>query len=167
MIYEIVIGGSSFRVELVRSDQAWQCRVVSADGSVAEHRVDALPAGDSLSLLISGHSYEIRRDPASGDVILGGQRFPVEVRDPRSLRNRGRGARVGPGAKTIIAPMPGKIVRVLVAEQSQVEAGQAIVVVEAMKMQNELKAPSQGTVTKILVGEGDAVNAGDTLAVIA
>jgi len=56
---------------------------------------------------------------------------------------------------------------VLVAEQSQVEAGQAIVVVEAMKMQNELKAPSQGTVTKILVGEGDAVNAGDTLAVIA
>ena len=167
MTYEVVIGGSTFRVELVRGDQAWQCRVTSADGSVAEYQVDALPAGDSLSLLISGHSYEIRRDPVSGDMILEGQRFPVELRDPRALRNRGRGTRAGPGAKTIVAPMPGKIVRVLVTEQSQVEAGQAIVVVEAMKMQNELKAPSPGTVTKILVGEGDAVNAGDALAVIA
>jgi biotin carboxyl carrier protein len=63
--------------------------------------------------------------------------------------------------------MPGKIVRVLVAERSEVVAGQAIVVVEAMKMQNELKSPKKGKVSKLLVSEGAAVNAGDALAVIA
>ena len=62
--------------------------------------------------------------------------------------------------------MPGRVVRLLVAENSVVEAGQGIVVVEAMKMQNEIKSPKKGTVQKILVSEGAAVNAGDVLAIV-
>jgi biotin carboxyl carrier protein len=62
--------------------------------------------------------------------------------------------------------MPGKVVRLLVRERDQVEAGAGVAVVEAMKMQNEIKSPKRGTVQKILVGEGAAVNAGDVLAIV-
>ena len=62
--------------------------------------------------------------------------------------------------------MPGKIVRLLVTEKSEVEAGQGIVVVEAMKMQNEIKSPKKGVVQKILVAQGASVNAGDVLAIV-
>ena len=62
--------------------------------------------------------------------------------------------------------MPGKIVRVLVSQGDAVEAGAGVLVVEAMKMQNEIKSPKKGTIQKILVGEGAAVNAGDVLAIV-
>jgi biotin carboxyl carrier protein len=66
-----------------------------------------------------------------------------------------------------MAPMPGKVVRLLVAEKDAVEAGQGILVVEAMKMQNEIKSPKKGTVQKIVVMEGASVNPADVLAIIA
>jgi biotin carboxyl carrier protein len=62
--------------------------------------------------------------------------------------------------------MPGKVVRVLAGEKTEVDAGQGVLVVEAMKMQNELKSPKKGIVQKILASEGAAVNAGDVLAVV-
>jgi biotin carboxyl carrier protein len=62
--------------------------------------------------------------------------------------------------------MPGKVIRILAAESSEVEAGQGIVVVEAMKMQNEIKSPKKGVVRKMVAAEGAAVNAGDVLAVV-
>jgi biotin carboxyl carrier protein len=62
--------------------------------------------------------------------------------------------------------MPGKIVRVLVSQGAEVEAGTGVLVVEAMKMQNEIKSPKKGTIQKILVSEGAAVNAGDVLAIV-
>jgi len=65
-----------------------------------------------------------------------------------------------------VAPMPGKVVRILAAESAEVEAGQGIVVVEAMKMQNEIKSPKKGVVRKVVAAEGAAVNAGDVLAVV-
>ena len=70
------------------------------------------------------------------------------------------------GKKKIVAPMPGKVVRVLVKEGAEVEAGQGVVVVEAMKMQNELKSPKQGTVQKVIAVEGANVNAGDVLLIV-
>jgi biotin carboxyl carrier protein len=165
--YEVVVGNSVFRVELTRGEKSWRCRLSEPGGPARELEIDALVASnDTLSLLIAGRSYEIRRDGGSGEVILQGERFPVEVRDLRSLRSR-RTGREQHGPKKLVAPMPGKIVRVLVEEKGEVEAGQGIVVVEAMKMQNELKSPKKGIVTKLLVREGAAVNAGDALAVIA
>jgi biotin carboxyl carrier protein len=96
---------------------------------------------------------------------VGSQRFAAEVRDPRSLRSRSRAADEH-GPKKLTAPMPGKIVRVLVAQGAEVEAGAGILVVEAMKMQNEVKSPKKGTIQKILVSEGAAVNAGEVLAIV-
>jgi biotin carboxyl carrier protein len=66
----------------------------------------------------------------------------------------------------IVAPMPGKVVRVLAREGDEVEAGAGVAVVEAMKMQNEIKSPKKGSIQKILVREGAAVNAGDVLAIV-
>ena len=70
------------------------------------------------------------------------------------------------GAKKLTAPMPGKIVRVLVDQGAKIEAGAGVLVVEAMKMQNEIKSPKKGKIQKILVSEGAAVNAGDVLAIV-
>ena len=88
------------------------------------------------------------------------------MRDPRSLRSRRDAAGDEHGPKKLVAPMPGKVVRVLVAEKSEVEAGQGIVVVEAMKMQNEIKSPKKGFVQKMLVTPGANVIAGDVLAIV-
>jgi biotin carboxyl carrier protein len=88
------------------------------------------------------------------------------VQDPRSLKTRRAKAGSAEGPQKLTAPMPGKIVRILLREKSEVEAGQGVIVVEAMKMQNELKSPKKGVVSKVLVAEGATVNAGDALVII-
>jgi biotin carboxyl carrier protein len=88
------------------------------------------------------------------------------LRDPRSLRSRQKAAGNEKGPRQIVAPMPGRIVRMLVAENSSVEAGQGIVIVEAMKMQNEIKSPKKGVIKRISAIPGAAVNPGDILAVV-
>ncbi len=163
MTYEVNIDGKNYRLELNRPEGRWQCRL---DGREVE--VDAVLARpDVLSVLIGGKAYEIKRERTAANMHLwvGGVRYAVQVRDPRSLRSRARADDRG-GPRKLIAPMPGKIVRVLVQEEADVEAGQGIVVVEAMKMQNEIKSPKNGVVRKMLAVEGAAVNAGDVLAVV-
>ena len=94
-----------------------------------------------------------------------GREFQVEIFDPRSWRRR-RGAGIElEGRQQLVAPMPGKIVRVLVAAGEQVSAGQGLLVIEAMKMQNEIRSPKSGTVEK-LAREGQTVNAGEVLAIV-
>lgn len=164
MVYEITVDGKPHRLDLERAGGGWQCRL---DGQ--EIKIDAvLTRRDVLSLLVDGHSYEVKREQTATDLHMwvGSTRFGVELRDPRSLRSRKDGAGDEKGVKKLLAPMPGRIVRVLVAENSEVEAGQGIVVVEAMKMQNEIKSPKKGVVQKILVAPGAAVNAGDVLAIV-
>ena len=115
------------------------------------------------SVLIDGASYEVR---VSGDQItVNGRSIALRIEDPRQWK-RSSGAAGAHGKASITAPMPGKVVRVLVAVDMKVAAGQGIVVVEAMKMQNELKAPRDGRVTAVKVRENDSVNAGAVLAVI-
>ena len=163
MLYDVTIDGKSYRLDLNRADGRWSCRL---DGHDVE--VDAILARpDVLSLRIGNMAYEIRSERVANDLHLwvGSTRFAAEVRDPRSLRGRTRaGEQQGP--KKIVAPMPGKVVRLLVSEGESVEPGAGIAVVEAMKMQNEIKSPKKGTVQKILVTEGAAVNAGDILAIV-
>ena len=116
-----------------------------------------------FSIIIDGTVHEARVD---GDTVtIAGQLYQIAQIDPRKYVRRGTGA-LGPGRNSIKAPMPGKIVRVLVKVGDSVEAGQGIAVIEAMKMQNELKAPGAGCVTGILVKDGDTVVAGTVLAVI-
>ncbi len=162
MIYEVTIDETTHRVELVRAGTGWKCKL---DGR--PFAVDTVSAQDGvLSLLVEGKSFEVRQEATAGEtnIVVGHERFRVVVRDPRSLRSR-RGADTGgQGARKITAPMPGKVVRVLAAVGTEVETGQAVLVIEAMKMQNELKAPKKGKVTKLTVSEGAAVEAGQILA---
>jgi biotin carboxyl carrier protein len=115
------------------------------------------------SVLVDGVSYEAR---ITGDeVTIGGARFSIEIDDPRQWKRSARAAD-SRGRASLTAAMPGKIVRVLVAVGDEVAAGQGILVIEAMKMQNELKAPRAGRVTAVQVKENDSVNAGALLATI-
>jgi biotin carboxyl carrier protein len=144
-------------------DGRWESRLDGRD--VAIDAVLARP--DVLSIIIGGKAYEVKRERTVTDMHLwvGPRRYAVQLRDLRSLRGR-PSADDGKGPRKLIAPMPGKVVRVLLKEESQVEAGQGVVVVEAMKMQNEIKSPKKGVVRKIVALEGAAVNAGDVLAVV-
>jgi biotin carboxyl carrier protein len=163
MLYDVTIDGKKYRLDLNRADGRWYCRL---DGREIE--VDAVLARpDVLSLRIGNYAYEIKSERVANDLHLwvGSTSFAAEVRDPRSLRGRTRAAD-DHGPKKIVAPMPGKVVRLLVREGDQVELGAGVAVVEAMKMQNEIKSPKKGTVKKILVTEGAAVNAGDVLAIV-
>ena len=92
--------------------------------------------------------------------------YAVSLIDPRRLRGAGTAAGHDGGRALIVAPMPGKVVRVLVEHGQAVEAGQGVVVVEAMKMQNEMKSPKAGAVIELHAQSGATVNAGDVLAVI-
>ena len=163
MTYDIAIDGKSYRLDLDQIDGRWNCRL---DGHQIE--VDAVLARPNvLSLRIGNRAYEVKCERVASEVHIwvGSARFASEVRDPRSLRGRVRAVDED-GPKKLTAPMPGKIVRVLVSQGAEVEAGAGVLVVEAMKMQNEVKSPKKGTVQKILVREGAAVNAGDVLAIV-
>jgi biotin carboxyl carrier protein len=116
------------------------------------------------SVLIGGRSHEVFLGP-DGRLAVDGEPQTVEVVDPRAVRRRGPAGNVE-GRQMLKAAMPGKVVRVLVVEGSEVQAGQGVLVVEAMKMQNELKSPKSGIVTRVAVQEGATVNAGDLLAVV-
>jgi biotin carboxyl carrier protein len=166
MFYNVTIDGTVFRVDLDLDREAgqWRCLV---DGRAIQ--IDArLAQPDVLSILIDGAAFRARRERiASGvRVWVGDQSYAAEVSDPRSLRSRKARTDSGKGPRPLVAPMPGKVVRFLVGENSPVEAGQGVVVVEAMKMQNEIKSPKKGVVLKLAVVEGAAVNAGDVLAIV-
>ena len=164
MIYEIVLtarDGSQKTFKVEGAGNVWR-----VNGK--EIAVDAVQSANVLSLLAHGRSYETHKSEVGGEQVIeiAGQRFTVDVRDPRSLRSR-RGAGAGQeGPIKIKAPMPGKVVRVIAAAGTEVQAGEGVIVIEAMKMQNELKAPKAGKVAKVSVQEGDTVNPGDTLAVV-
>ena len=119
------------------------------------------------SVLLEGRSFEVRATatPQVLNVETGGRRFAVEVRDPRNASRQSRAA-LGSGRQNVFAPMPGKVVRLLVREGDTVDIGQGLIVVEAMKMQNEMKASRAGRVAEVRVGDGDTVAAGDTLMVL-
>jgi acetyl/propionyl-CoA carboxylase alpha subunit len=98
-------------------------------------------------------------------VSLLGRQIPVEILDTRNALRRA--AQAGhDGIAQIRAPMPGKVIKLLVVEGAEVEPNQGIVVLEAMKMQNEIKSPKKGVVRKLGVTEGAAVNSGDLLATV-
>jgi biotin carboxyl carrier protein len=157
-------------------DQQWVG--ISLEGSTGgytlrlPHRsltVDAvILAEGSYSLLLDGSSFDVtvQRSPTHYSVIVNGVPFELALRDPRQLRHQAGAGEDLDGPASVTAPMPGKLVRLIVAEGDSVKEGQGVAVVEAMKMQNELKAPKCGTVEKLCVVEGQAVNAGEVLLTI-
>jgi biotin carboxyl carrier protein len=123
------------------------------------------PSGPGIfSILIEGRSYQATV-LAPGTIQVNNRIFSVELFDPRELRARSS-AGASHGRQNIVAPMPGKVVRVLVAVGITIEAGQGLIVVEAMKMQNEMKSPKAGIVVEIKTKPGATVAAGEILIVI-
>lgn len=100
------------------------------------------------------------------EVSFRGRSYAVTIVDPKRLRSGQNSDRHHHGVAEILAPMPGKVVRVQIEAGAEVEKGTGLVVVEAMKMQNEMKSPRSGVVVSINVKPGDTVNAGDVLAVV-
>jgi biotin carboxyl carrier protein len=119
------------------------------------------------SVLKDGRSYEARIEAGEGGmrVFIEGHRFEIEVRDPRRWSRKAAGQGIH-GRISVTAPMPGKVVRLLAAVGDSVAGGQGLLVVEAMKMQNEIKAPKPGKVVSIQAKEGATVAAGEILAAI-
>lgn len=139
--------------------------IVHVDG--VRHVVDAHKLeGDFYSLLTAGRSYEVSVE-ARGDayeVRHGAAEVLVRLTDPgRRARDR---AASGEGSGEVVTLMPGKVVRVLVAEGDAVEAGQGVAVIEAMKMENEITSVKAGRVTKLLVEPGQSVEGGAVLLVV-
>ena len=161
----VQISGHTREVEVTRDGPRLLVRL---DGR--ELAADAVEvATGTYSILLEGRSFEVRVQPEPGGRLhlqTYGEDFPVEVLDPRVWRGKRSGILEAEGRQQVTAPMPGKVVRVLVAAGDKVEAGQGLLVVEAMKMQNEIRAPKSGTVERILVSEGQAVHAGHTLAIV-
>jgi biotin carboxyl carrier protein len=162
MIYEVTIAGKVHKVELARAGSGWHCKV---DGREIPLDVSAIQSG-VFSLLVKGKSYEVKQEitATESNIVVGNERFPAILRDPRSLRSRRSSGAGEEGIKRMTAPMPGKVVRILAPVGTAVEAGQGIVVIEAMKMQNEMKSPKKGMVKKINVTDGALVEAGQVLA---
>jgi biotin carboxyl carrier protein len=144
------IKGRELRVRVEQQGTQWQ---IDAGDGVREASVLEVEPG-VYSILLDGQSFEVR----TADL-------DVEVEDPRAPRSAAKHAGLE-GPQAVAAPMPGKVVRVLVGLGDSVERGQGLVVIEAMKMQNEMKAPKQGRVVSIGAVEGATVAAGDVLATV-
>jgi biotin carboxyl carrier protein len=160
---DAVTGKSRHEVELEKNGSS--CKV-SLDGQGVDADV-ILAAPNAVSVVLNGAAFEfhIAATPDGGYTLqTGPHEFHAEVRDPRSWRARKLGALDAEGRQQILAPMPGKVIRLLVKVGDEVETGQGLVVVEAMKMQNEIRSPKKGKVERLQAKEGQPVNAGDILA---
>jgi len=159
-------GASGKRKHVVEFNRKGNVCSVAIDGQALD--ADAVQiAPNVVSVMLGGQSFELHISRSVGGTLklrCGAHEYTAEIIDPRAWRGRKHGAVEVEGRQEILAPMPGKVVRVLVAVGDAVEAGQGLLVVEAMKMQNEIRSPKSGKVERLLVKEGQAVNAGEVLA---
>lgn len=162
MLFDATLGGKTTRVE-VREVQG-RYRVTVGDRVLDLDLVRTGPT--DLSLLVDGASHDVAVEKTGEGfgVVIRGDRFDVDLKDAVKGAAIGKVAHTGPVKLT--APMPGKIVKILVAPGEAVEAGRGVLVMEAMKMENELKVSRAGTVQEIKVKEGQAVEMGALLLII-
>lgn len=164
MKYFVTIAGREVEVDLTGHTPL-------VDGTPVEAQLAALPGTRTRHLLAGGRSYALAATP--GDragrwhLGLGAERFTADAVDERTRAIREMtGGAADTADKTIVAPMPGLVLKVEVEVGQAVRAGQGVVVVEAMKMENELKAPSDGVVASIAVQPGQTVDKGATLIIL-
>jgi len=159
--YEILIDGKAAALLATGDHFEYQ----REGGEPINRQYSAAPSGDGTwSILVGGRSYVVAILGA-GEISVNGRVFHIDVFDPRELRGR-RSAADSRGPQAIAAPMPGRVIRVLVEPGQEVAAGEGLIVVEAMKMQNEMKAPRAGRVAAVKTVAGSTVSAGDVLLVI-
>ena len=157
-----------------------------------KHEVEIKRDGSNLTAEIDGRTYELEASEPEPNVYLlkhsnkiyqifvspnekpgdpfavniGNQDYEIKIFDPKRLRGIGAGVGQTEGASEIKTAMPGKVVRILAEVGAEIKQGEGVIIVEAMKMQNEMKSPKDGIVKEIRFAEGATVNAGDVLAVI-
>jgi acetyl/propionyl-CoA carboxylase alpha subunit len=161
--YSVVAGNERVEVALERTDNGIEAKIGDRSYSIEVTRVKPELYwlnwnGKSIevSVLTSGQSYS---------VSIGGHRIEVEILDPRQKLRRSM-HRDDSEVSEIRAPMPGKIVRLLSSQGENVETQQGLVVMEAMKMQNEIRSNRSGRVIKLAVAEGETVGSGDLIAIV-
>jgi biotin carboxyl carrier protein len=167
MKFEIQLtGASGKRKHVVELERKGEVSTVSLDGKPVD--ADAVQvAPNAISVMLGRQSFEIHVSRSVDGTLklqCGAHEFSADIIDPRAWRGRKHSAVEVEGRQEILAPMPGKVIRVLAAVGDAVEAGQGLLVVEAMKMQNEIRSPKSGKVERLLVKEGQNVNAGEVLA---
>jgi len=160
MVTLLLLDGREIRLDWIEDGETCRFRIESEEERSADIR--QVEPG-VYSVLLDGRSYQAVVDGSS--ISIGGRSFRVEVVDPRRW-TRERNHQESEGRQNIAASMPGKVIRVLVSQGDEVEAGQGLIVVEAMKMQNEMKAARAGRVVTLAVVAGATVNAGEILATI-
>jgi biotin carboxyl carrier protein len=166
MAFMAKLGEQTYTVEIEEVDKS--VYRVSVDGN--EFLVDGKKTGrTNYSLIVDNRSFEIEVDNSEDQyrVLVDGRNYHVHLVDERRMRVGGAQSGLQlQGRQKVGVPMPGKVIAVLVSEGDTVEKGQGLVIVEAMKMENEVRSPVTGEVKEIRVKPGDAVEAGAVLAII-
>jgi biotin carboxyl carrier protein len=160
MKYITTIDGQEFTIDIIDEKH------VSVNGKVLEVDFESVNGQPVYSLIIDGKSYEgyVYPDEQKWQVLLHGELYQAEVEDERERRLKAAGGAVAEGGELHLkAPMPGMVVAIPVAEGQTVQKGQVLLILESMKMQNELKAPKDGTVSRIRVKAGETVEQKQTL----
>ena len=155
------LSGEKHEIEVKRDGERVFARVDDR-----EYELEASEVEPNVYLLKNNNQiFEIYVAP-NGFVNVGNYQLEVNLIDPKRLRGAAGAIGSADGAAEIKTAMPGKLVRILTEIGAAVEKGDSVLVVEAMKMQNEMKAPKDGVISEIRFEEGATVNAGDVLAVI-
>jgi biotin carboxyl carrier protein len=163
--YTVEVDGHSFAVEIDDGAGALEVRV-DGEPIAVEGRVPRAGAG-TLLVGAAAHDLQVGKGTGALSIAVDGETFEVRVRaGTGAAAVGGEGTAAAGAGQRLVAPMPGKVVAVLVEPGQAVEPGAGLVVLEAMKMENEFRATVAGTVTEVAVRPGQAVNAGDVLVVI-
>jgi biotin carboxyl carrier protein len=159
---------------------------LNAELNNKKHEIEIKRDGEKVFAKVDGREYELEASEIepnvylfkynnrifqtyvapSGMVNLGNHQFEISITDPKRLRGSNAAGANAEGISEIKTAMPGKLVRILTEVGAEIKQGDSVLVVEAMKMQNEMKAPKDGVIKEIRFAEGATVNAGDVLAII-
>jgi biotin carboxyl carrier protein len=183
MVYITTVNSNTYRVETPENGQHTSVTLDDNSYGIDWHQIaplaeigDQASAGGHFSLLIGGRSYDVfarliskpgQREGETYEIHLAGQRFEVKVEDERSRLLAGLiHAGSGSSEATVEAPMPGLVIDVPIEPGANVSQGQTVVVLEAMKMENDLQSPISGTIKDIRVTRGQTVDQGEALVII-
>lgn len=161
--YITTIGDKEFEIEILDNNQ------VMVDGQTYDIDFDSVSGQPVFTLLLNGKSHEalIFHDEDEWQVLLRGRLYTALVEDEREKRLRAAAGSVAESGDFVLkAPMPGLVIKVAVKKGDEIKKGDVMVILESMKMQNELKAPRDGKVMRVMIKDGDSIEQKETMLVL-